>query len=190
MISELPPPQFAAALRSLRGVQPPVGVGVREVPAPAHLAPYAAAIASEVPETADNPSCTATLVILYDPDQEEIWGSPFRLVGQARTAVDEDMSGDPLLGEVLWALLGEELASWGADVELFMGTVTREISETFGGLELRSAALSAEVRCSWTPIMSQEEPDLSGSFLGWTHFLKRVAAVPDENDYGLEVRNG
>lgn len=190
MTSDLPPAQFAAALRSLRGVRPPASVGFREVPAPNHLAPYAAAIAFEIPEGVDNPSCTATLVVLYDPDQEETWGAPFRMVGQARTAVDRDMGADPLLGEVLWALLDEQLHEYVGQPNLFMGTVTREISETFGGLTLRASALNAEVRCSWTPSLSPENPDISGSFLAWTHFLEKIAAVPEANEYGLEVHHG
>ncbi|MFT0763385.1 DUF3000 family protein [Scrofimicrobium sp. R131] len=177
------PPQFVAALASLRRVARPDSLTFREIPAPQRLAPYSAAVAIQtVQEHGGQPLGQSTFVILYDPEQAEIWGSPLRLVGQLRTQIDEEMSSDPLLGEVLWLGLRDEL---GEAAELLLGTVTREISQTFGGLELRSSTLNIELRCSWSPVQDDLAPHLEA----WGNYLLQVAAIPSENYLGFEVHD-
>lgn len=168
----------------------PAGINFREVPAPARLARYSAAIALEVKGRVGPPLCTSTLVVLYDPDLKETWGGDFRLVGQARVQVDEQMSSDPLLGEVLWATLSDQLEKETSGAALLLGTVTREISETFGGLELKSSALNAEVRCSWTPRFEGQTLGLNEHLTAWANYLVQVSAFPHENEYGFEVHDG
>ena len=162
------PPAFISALTSLRDAQIDAGLTVREVPAPDHLAPWAAAVEVATGESA-SATGRGTLVILFDLDQEDIWGAPMRLVGHARMRIDSHQSADPLLGEVIWSTLQESLREAGAEPLACVGTVTREISETFGGLELQGGALHADLRCSWTAA----EETLTADLEGWAEALRR-----------------
>lgn len=165
-----------AALRSLRDSEVDPTLRFREVPAPSHLAPWAAAVEVETAEEfGEQPLGRATMVILYDPTQEDVWGGSIRLVGQARMSIDDDQATDPLLGEVIWATLIHCLDEAGAEALACVGTVTREISQTFGGLELKGSQLNADLRCSWTASSS----DLSADFQGWSEALRQnCGAMP------------
>lgn len=192
MSNQSPPPQFVGALGSLRKVALPKSLALKEVPAPVRLAPYAAALSIETVDAGHStPLGASTLVILFDPSQAKLWGSPFRLVGQLRAQIDEDMSTDPLLGDVLWQSLESGLRQGTAGASLLMGTLTREISETFGGLELQGSTLNVELRCSWTPSQLPEgSVDLASHVEAWGHYLLEVAAVPHNSYFGLEVHDG
>lgn len=170
---------------------------MREVPGPARIAPYSAALSIGTnPEVLGHEDeATSTLAILYDTTQADLWGGPFRLVGQLRARIDADMSTDPLLGDVLWRGLEQVLKSSvpqdSNGINLLMGTVTRELSETFGGLELQRPALNVEIRCSWTPTFSHDtEPDLSLQVSAWADYVLQVAAIPGDEYFGLEVHDG
>lgn len=173
-----PPEEFVSALLSLRGANPDPVVKFREVPAPSGLAPFAAAVEMVVESRGvEHPAGEATLVILFDPDEDDIWNLGLRLVGYARMEIDADQSVDPLLGEVIWQTLATNLESVGATPVALSGTVTRELSESFGGLELGRASLVAELRCSWSP----ETLDLSGHLEGWGEALRQNAGVSPSN---------
>lgn len=165
-----PPQEFVSALMSLRHVASDPSLSVSETAAPARLAPYAAAIQVVASgPTEDPPAGTGTLVVLYDPAQTEVWGAPFRLVGHARMQIDSEQSTDPLLGEAIWHTLADSLDAAGAGFSRMVGSVTREVTETFGGLELQGSALNAELRCSWTPNGS----DLGEHLEGWMDALRQ-----------------
>lgn len=169
-----PPPDFTAALISMRDAQIDGSLAVQEVPAPRRLAPWAAAVeVTTVRGAPDHPVGRATLVVLYDPEQAELWDSPLRLIGQARMDVDSDQAGDPLLGEVLWATLTDNFVESGAQALGAVGTVTREISQTFGGLELRGSKLNVELRCSWSP----SGLDLSAHLEAWSETLRMNSGI-------------
>ncbi len=171
-----PPPDFAEALISLRDSHVDAGLVVKEVPAPARLAPWAASVELVTVEGGEHPVGHATLVILYDPSQEQFWESPLRLVGQARIDIDDDQATDPVLGEVLWSTLMANFERFGASAVRAVGTVTREISQTFGGLELRGSKLNVELRCSWSPT----DLDLSPHLSAWAEALRMNAGLlPD-----------
>ena len=119
------------------------------------------------------PLGTSSFVLLCDPDQESNWGGPLRLVGHARLQIDVDQSTDPLLGEAVWQTVGDSLDQAGAGFDHMVGTVTREISETFGGLELRGSSLTADLRCSWTPRSEYIGEQLEG----WAEALRQNAGV-------------
>ena len=173
-----PPEEFVTALLSLREANPDPVVKFREVPAPSGLAPFAAAVEMivEAPGV-ERPVGEGTLVILFDPDEGDVWNLGLRLVGYARMEIDADQSVDPLLGEVIWQTLVGNLEALGADPLALSGTVTRELSESFGGLELGRASLIAELRCSWSP----ETLDLSGHLEGWGEALRQNAGVSPSN---------
>lgn len=171
-----PPADFAEALISLRDSHVDAGLLVKEVPAPARLAPWAASVELVTVEGGEHPVGRATLVILYDPSQEQFWDSPLRLVGQARLDIDDEQATDPVLGEALWATLMANFDRFGASALRAVGTVTREISQTFGGLELHGSELNVELRCSWSPT----DLDLAPHFSAWAEALRTNAGLlPD-----------
>ena len=174
MTRSAPPQDFISALGSLRDAWIDPSLIVHEVPAPTRLATWSAAVEIETQErNGEQPVAIATLVILCDPEQEEVWGGQIRLVGQARMSVDDDQSTDPLLGEVIWATLLQSLTDAGSTPLACVGTVTREISQTFGGLELQGSTLNADLRCSWTPTSN----DLSADLSGWAEALRSNSGV-------------
>lgn len=178
-----PPVDFVTALTSLRESTIDAGLTYREVPAPQHLAPWAASVQVETnAQVGQIPVGKATLVILFDPEQEDVWGGPLRLVGQARMRVDEDQSTDPLLGEVIWATFLHALDSCDAAAHSCLGTVTREISQTFGGLELHGSKLHADLRCSWTPVGLDLAPHLTA----WARALRENCGLMPEGVTALE----
>lgn len=154
------------------------------------MAPYAAAVEFEVGRESDAPAeCRSTLVILYDPEQRELWGGAFRLVGHMRAQIDRDMAEDPILGEVLWVGLVSDLERQTSGANLLMGTVTKEMSETFGGLQLRGAHLHVEIRCSWTPDFVAGAAALVDHVKAWGEYLLQIASETAGGDFGLEIHD-
>lgn len=182
----VPPSEFMEALESLRMTPRLSGIVLQEVPAPSRLAPFSIAIRAQTETDVDEaPSASGTLVILFDPSQREIWGGNFRLVGHLRAQIDDEMSDDPLLGEFLWSTLLERLHQETRSFSNVLGTVTRELSQTFGGLTLRGATLNVELRCSW----STDDTQMDQHLLGWSKYVLETAGFPSELPHGLEVRS-
>lgn len=178
-----PPAEFAEGLLELRGALIPDDLTVREIRAPEGLAPHAAAIRLATnAERGGQPLAHSTLAILFDPEQEELWGAPFRMVGHVRAQIDAEVSSDPILVDLTWADFLSSLTEAGAELTSPMGTVTRELSETFGGLELRASALNIELRCSWTPVNA-----LDAQLSGWANFVVLCAGAAEDHGFGLEV---
>ncbi len=168
------PDDFVSALLSLREAPRNPEVELEEVPAPGRLAPWTAALALRtVREDHGQPLASGRLVVLHDPGTQPGWNGEFRVVAQLRTQVDPEMGSDPLLGEAVWGWALECLDDAGAQVHDVTGTVTREASESFGGLHLRGAALHVELRASWTPAT----PDLGEHLVAWSDLLCRTSGI-------------
>ncbi|MFC4556523.1 DUF3000 domain-containing protein [Georgenia faecalis] len=163
------PQDFEAALLSLRGLRQRPELHLEEVPAPTRIAPYALALTGEVNETRDPDTILGSgrFVVLHDPEGQSAWGGTFRVIVLARAELEDELGTDPLLGEVGWAWLTDALAEEGARHERLSGTVTRVLSESFGGLELSSRAVEIEVRASWTPSTTDLGPHLAA----WARLL-------------------
>ncbi len=182
----IPPDEFVAALQSLRDAPLSSDLTVEEVPSPPHLAPFSAALSIQTKEEAGGrPLANSTLVILYDPTQVHVWGGPYRLVGHLRSQIDGDMGEDPLLSEIMWVSLVEALTEFVGETTNPVGTVTKELSQTFGGLKLRTSALNVEVRCSWT----SHSHDLTAHVAAWSQYLLESAGLPWEHPLGLEIHS-
>ncbi|MFD1719133.1 DUF3000 domain-containing protein [Georgenia deserti] len=159
------PPEFQAALTSLRGHRLRPELRLEEVPPPTRIAPYALALTGEVnaePRSMDPDALLGhgRFVVLHDPAGQEAWHGTFRVIVLAKAALEDEVGQDPLLGEVGWSWLTDSLAESGAGYHHLSGTVTRVLSETFGGLELRSGEVEIEVRASWTPTTTDLGPHL------------------------------
>lgn len=157
------PPDFEEALLSLRGHRQRPEVRLEEVPAPTRVAPYALALTAEVNPTAEPETLLGSgrFVVLHDPDGQPAWEGTFRVVVMARAQLEDELGADPLLGEVGWAWLTDALASAGAGYHSLSGTVTRVLSESFGGLSLRDREVEIEVRASWSPNTTDLGPHLA-----------------------------
>lgn len=156
----------------MRGAERPAGLVLDEVPAPRRLASYSAALTAETIETvSDAPVASGRFVVLHEPDGHEAWGGDFRLVVMVRSRLDEEIASDPLLGSAAWSWLAEALDGAGAGHRNLVGTVTRVLSETFGGLELSDSCAHAEVRASWTPLGADLRPHMEA----WYELIRMAA---------------
>lgn len=170
------PPDFEAALLSLRGHRLRPELHLEEVPAPTRIAPYALALTGEVNPSRDPDDILGSgrFVVLYDPEGQEAWNGQFRVIVMARAQLEDEFGADPMLGEVGWSWLVEALESEGADFHSLSGTVTRVFSETFGGLHLRSGEVEIEIRASWTPVST----DLAPHLRAWALMTCTTAGLP------------
>ncbi|QWW20444.1 DUF3000 domain-containing protein [Schaalia sp. 19OD2882] len=147
-----PPEDFITALYSLREAATNPLVQYEEVPSPTRLAPWTAALALRtIAEDHSQPRSSGRFVVLYDPEGQPGWNGEFRLVAQLRSQIEPEMGEDPILPRGVWNWAHDCLEEAGAGFHDLTGTVTRELSESFGGLELRGATMHVELRASWTP---------------------------------------
>jgi hypothetical protein len=155
-----------------------------DVPAPRKLAPAAAAIAATV--RAPGPGEQADvgwgrLVLLYDPEGQSGWGGQFRLIGYIRAEVEPEIAADPLAGTVSWTWLTEALDTNSAGYAAPSGTVTRVVTEGFGGKKDEPPATGLEIRASWSPVGEPGQPGppaLAGHVAAWCDALCTAAGLP------------
>ncbi len=169
------PADFADALASLRGHRFRAEVHLEEIPAPTRIAPWALALNAEV-NPGDDPETMlghGRFVVLYDPDGQPAWHGPFRVIVMAKAEVEVEMGLDPMLGEAGWSWLTDALDDVGAGHHHLSGTVTRVLSETFGGLTLESNATQMEIRASWTPYTTDLGPHLQA----WVGLLTALCGL-------------
>jgi hypothetical protein len=133
-----------------------------DVAAPKRLAPYAAAIAATV-QRDDADVAWGRLVLLYDPDGQQGWDGFFRLVAYIRADVEPEIAADPLLGEVGWSWLSEALDAHVPAYAVPSGTVTRVITEGFGGKRDELPLTGFELRASWSPVGPEDRPGSPGN---------------------------
>jgi Protein of unknown function (DUF3000) len=123
---------------------------VEDLPAPRRLAPHAAATAVTVYRDGAEVA-SGRLVLLYDPAGQEAWAGEFRVVAFVRADIEPEVAADPLLAEVGWSWLTEALDAHVPGYAAESGTVTRTITEGFGGKEEEDPLTDFELRASWTP---------------------------------------
>ena len=169
------PEDFVRALLSLRQASHLPHILLEEVPPPRRLAPFTAALAMRTIDehSAGQPLSTGRMVVLHDPVGQLGWNGTFRIVCQMRTQVDSIMAVDPMLSEGVWGWMLDCLDGAGAGFHDITGTVTREMSEAFGGLELRGSSLFVEVRASWTP----NSEYLGEHLFGWADAMRKTAGI-------------
>jgi hypothetical protein len=121
-----------------------------DVPAPRTLAPFAAAVGVCVRE-GDDEIASGRFIVLYDPAGQEGWDGPLRVIVYIRADLEPEITVDPLLGEVAWSWLTEALDSRGIQYTAASGTVSRVLTEGFGGKLGEQPVSGMEVRASWSP---------------------------------------
>jgi len=172
------PVEFVQALRSLRAVTVRPEVLLDEVPGPARIAPFSAALTAEVRTARRSVAATelasGRFVVLYDPAGQEAWDGCFRLVTLVRATLEPEVGEDPLLAQVAWSWFLDALSSAGLDARAAGGTVTRVLSQSFGALEVRAEQTELEIRASWTAA----DHDLRDHLRAWETLLCTAAGLP------------
>lgn len=167
---------FARAADELRAVAFRTDFVVREIPAPAGLAPSSIALAGDVrPDDsgADSPYGTGRFILLHDPEEPEPWGGAWRIVCFAQAPLETEIGTDPLLADVAWSWLTDALASRGAAYHSASGTATKTLSKGFGSLAASGDGAQIELRASWTP----EEP-FAPHVQAWAELVCMLAGLP------------
>jgi len=166
------PPAFRQALAGLTGVELRPEIVVHELPAPQRLAPYAVALQATA-VSGDEELAEGRLVVLHDPDGQEVWAGDTRCVAYVQAAVDPEIASDPMLAGVGWSWLIEALDAAGAVYTAEGGTVTRTTSERFGALTDQPVASDVEIRASWSP-----NGDLGPHLVAFGEVLCLAAGLP------------
>ncbi|HEY0119905.1 MAG TPA: DUF3000 domain-containing protein [Cellulomonas sp.] len=171
------PAEFVRALRSLRAVAVRPEVVLDEVPGPARIAPYSAALTAEVRSArrsvAADELASGRFVVLHDPQGQEAWEGRFRLVTLVRTSLEPEVGMDPMLADVAWSWFTDALAAAGPGAHAAAGTVTRVLSHSFGSLERRDESSELEIRASWT----SDDENLGPHLLVWASLLCTAAGL-------------
>jgi hypothetical protein len=168
--------EFSRAVEALRAARLRPEVRLTEVPAPQRIAPYAVAMTADVLTSVDDDDELATgrFVLLFDPSAPEPWSGQWRVVTFARAELEPEFASDPLLGEVGWTWLTDSLDQRGVDYTADAGTVTRVVSESFGGLSDKDPSVEMEVRASWSPVGGS----VADHLLAWSDLLCTIAGLP------------
>ena len=152
-----------------------------EVPPPRTLAPFAAAFAAAV-QVGGAEVASGRFVLLYDPAGQPGWEGPLRVIVYIRADLEPEVAADPLLGAVGWSWLTEALDRTGG-YQAASGTVTRVVTEGFGGKAGEPPASGFELRASWSPVVPAEPaPEgglgLAGHVTAWCGALCAASGLP------------
>lgn len=167
---------FSHATAGLASVRLRPEVRLTEVPAPGRIAPYSVALSADVIH-ADDPEeelATGRFVLLHDPDCPEPWHGAWRVVTFARAKLEPEVASDPMLGDVGWSWLTDSLEACETAYTAEAGTVTRVVSDGYGGLADGGTSVEMEVRASWTPT----DLDLPAHLQAWGALLCTIAGLP------------
>jgi hypothetical protein len=166
------PPAFRTALAGLTSVELRPEIVVHELPAPQRLAPYAVALHATA-VSGDEELAEGRLVVLHDPEGQEVWAGDTRCVAYVQAGIDPEVASDPMLAGVGWSWLIEALDAAGAVYTAEGGTVTRTTSERFGALTDQPIASDVEIRASWSP-----NGDLGPHLVAFGEVLCLAAGLP------------
>jgi hypothetical protein len=183
---------FTRALTALQAGRDAVAevredIDLEDWPAPKRLAPQAAAIAATAYRDGVEAG-TARLVLLYDPDGRDDWTGTFRVVVQVHADVEQEMAADPLLGEVGWSWLTDALNLHAPGYQAPSGTVTRVITEGYGGKEDEPPSTAFELRASWSPAADDIDDEVRGAVLAWCDLLAAAAGLPAQGTRAIGRR--
>ncbi len=167
---------FERAAAQVRAVVFRDDISVREIPAPAGLAPEAIALAGDVrPDEATGESVygTGRFILLHDDDQPQGWGGPLRIITFAQAPLELEIGTDPALADVAWSWLVDALGSRAASFHSAAGTATKTVSKGFGALAAEGEGAQLELRASWTP-----EGDIGAHVEAWVELVCMLAGLP------------
>lgn len=175
---------FALAAEAVRATTFREDFVVREIPAPAGLAPDAIALAGDVrpdDDDVDSPYGTGRFILLHDESEPPAWGGPWRIVCFAQAPLEADIGVDPLLADVAWSWLIDALDSRHASYHSASGTATKTLSKGFGSLAEEGDGAQIELRASWSP-----DGDMTLHVEAWSELVCMLAGLPPGSE-GIAV---
>lgn len=178
------PEEFRIATESIRAAATRPELTVSEIASPTGLAPWALALSGDVSPRAhgrDSELGTGRFILLYDPEEPEQWGGPFRVVCFAQAPLEVEIGTDPFLAEVAWSWLIDALDDRGAFYTAASGTATKVLSTGFGELAAQGDGAQIEIRASWSP----EDAHLAAHVEGWGELLCMLAGLPPVSGDGV-----
>ena len=177
-------PTFADVAEALRAMTFRADFTVREIAAPASLAPDAFAIAGDVrpdAEGVDSVYGTGRFILLHDAEEPDAWDGPWRIVCFAQAPLETEIGTDPLLADVAWSWLMDALRARGATFHAASGTATKTLSKGFGTLADEGDGAQIELRASWSP-----SGDLTAHVDAWAELVCMLAGLPPGSE-GIAV---
>ena len=175
------PEAFKLALESITSVSFREELTVRQIDSPGGVAPYSYALAADVliaEHEHESQHGTGRFILLYDPEEPESWGGPFRVVAFAQAPLEAEIGLDPFLANVAWSWLTDALAIREADYFNASGTATRILSTGFGELADSGEGAQIELRASWSPA----SPQMGDQAEAWGELLCMLAGLPPTAD--------
>ena len=175
------PEAFKLALESIKSVSFREELTVRQIDSPSGVAPYSYALAADVliaEHEHESQHGTGRFILLYDPEDPESWGGPFRVVAFAQAPLEAEIGLDPFLANVAWSWLTDALAIREADYFNASGTATRILSTGFGELADSGEGAQIELRASWSPA----SPQMGDQAEAWGELLCMLAGLPPTAD--------
>lgn len=166
-----------AAIASLDGAHIRSEIEVRELAAPANLAPFSVARAADVRPLhhgTDSDWGTGRFVALYDESEPEEWGGPWRVICFAQGPLETEIGVEQYVADIAWSWLAEALDEHQARHHSLAGTVTKVLSRGYGGLAEQGEGGQLELRASWSPASH----DLSAHLEAWAELLALMAGLP------------
>lgn len=167
---------FAGVAEALRALSFRADFTVREIAAPATLAPEALALAGDVrpgDDGVDSEYGTGRFILLHDADEPDAWGGAWRIVCFAQAPLEPEIGTDPLLADVAWSWLVDALESRNAGYHSASGTATKTLSKGFGTLEAEGDGAQIELRASWSP-----SGDIAAHVEAWAELVCMLAGLP------------
>jgi hypothetical protein len=174
-------PEFALALTSLQGLEVRPELEVTEIAAPAGLAAHAIAFNCDVKPSESHTKLdlgTGRLVLLWDQEPQESWGSRFRIIIFAKSPLETDIGSEDESTGISWLWLKDALEVLGASYSAEAGTTTRVISSGFGALANQSDHAELEMRASWSP----SDTNIGPHILAWQNLICMMSGYPLHNE--------
>lgn len=123
---------------------------------------------------AEDELASGRFVVLFDPSAPEPWCGQWRVVTFARAELEPEFATEAMLGQVGWSWLTDALDDRSVDFTAEAGTVTRVVSESFGGLSDKEATVEIEIRASWSPL----DAEVGAHLAAWADLLCTIAGLP------------
>lgn len=173
--------EFALALTSLKNVVVRDEVELHEIDAPSGLAAHSIAFNCDIKPSNGHERIdlgTGRLVLLWDTEPQESWGSRFRIIIYAKSPLETDIGSEDSSTGITWTWLRAALEHLGASYTAEAGTTTRVISRGFGALSGKPDHAELELRASWSP----SDPNVGAHLEAWQNLICMMSGFPLHNE--------
>ena len=179
------PTEFQLALQGLTEPYLRQELNSHQISSPEGIGDFAAAFASHVPNTAEAASNRGVgrIVFVYDPAQQETWGSKMRVIAYVKSPLENEMEKEEDSANYYWGLLERSLKKHGSKCTHEAGTITKMASTGMGALATDQTKTEIELRASWSPL----EADLSSHFAAWQDLVAAMAGFALESESVVKI---